>query len=350
MTLKLGWLVAVCSVLAVSATSFAGELDELCEGSELSASFRMLSLERTESSKDSFVQKYRDEVLAKLTYPEKYPAKAPPEVVLLAAATLAPEDYFPFVAGYFAELEKKIQWGEGKALIVSTLHKVIDAQVGGDTTKAELKALVSSDSIVPMSAYLAEMKASPKKFQPQFQEMLVAGCGNDGLAPGGIAFTHQGKSVFAFCEGTLLRASVGKTAGKYGWTDAVQTDALLFTAFHELGHLMGANYASKHRPLYNELAECLRRSVVTYKESFDNEVLADFVGSTGMVQILKDRPQLSEKQIVDLIALNLSPLKNGSMFSHMHLSYGSRQQMYLGEVCRQLGKPTPSSSKCNLKF
>lgn len=337
--LSMGFRILVGCLLVGSFAFADSEVEGFCSG-ELTAAFRVLHAERAETQKNSFIQAFRNEVLKGLPLS----VKGDPAEVLKTAVALPYDDYVTFVTGYFSALEAKANWGKGKSTLVGIMRSTIRAQVGTDARKKELEAEVDEDSIVPMSAYLKVMAAQPAASRNYYKNFIASACGGDALAPGGIAFPYNGRKVFAFCPGALLRASVAQNA----WTETIQLDGLMFTAFHEMGHLLGADGASRFRPMHDGLVACLKRQQGNFSRAYEDEVLADFWGSVALVNALKERPGLSGDEAVDLVALNFVPFKNGDMFSPHHLPYGARQQQVLVEVCRHLRSQDLGKSDCRL--
>lgn len=313
---------------------------------ELTPTFRVLSVERREAAKVTLLEAHRDEVLARL----KVPTEWKPERVLKDAASLPYAAYVAFVKDYLTQLEQKVDWKSGKTDLVTTLHAVIRDQDGSEVTKKELKAQVDEGSIVPLSHYLTLLEAAPEESRSYYQNFLPNACGGDALSPGGIAFSLNDRKVFAFCPGALLRASVVNNAGALSWTDAVQTEGLMFTAFHEFGHLLGADSSSGFSSMHDSVVSCLKSRIGSFTEAYEDEALADFWGAVALVAAMKGNPQLTTDQIMDRIALNLSALKNGSLFSPHHLPYGARQQVVLGEACRYLLDQKATARDCRLNL
>jgi len=337
----------LCVVLSFLATLPAlanQEVEAFCN-MELVPAMKVAMAERSEERKDSLLRAYRDEVLA------QFPAlgQANPKSVLVAAASLPREEYQSFLRGYFQALEKKAPWSDGKRVLVALMHEVISSQPGAYVTKSDLLARVDETSIVSFTEFLPLLeRMSDRDFTAQ-RQVLANSCGGDGLAPGGIAFLLGERKVFAFCPGAVLRAAVVSTSEGLAWSGTVNVDALLFTAFHEFGHLLGADRFSRLRPLHDDLAACLNSHLTPFTENYTDEVLADFWGAVALVRALEQRGH-SDEAAMDLVALNLSPFRNGSMFSPHHLPYGSRQKLVVTEVCRHLRRETPSRRDCHLQL
>lgn len=338
--------VSFCVVLSLVASPIRAseEVEQFCT-MELVPAMRVAMAERREERKDRLLHALRDRVLAGLPAVEVGEAKQ----VLVEATSLPREEYQKFLREYFRGLEAKIDWGDGKRVLASLMHDVIASQSGALETKSDLLARVDEESIVSFSEFLPLLeKMSHRDFVAQ-RQILAGACGGDGLAPGGIAFTVGKRKVFAFCPGAVLRASVVESPDGVKWARVVQVDGLLFTAFHEFGHLLGADRFSPLRPLHSGLVACLNTRMVPFGENYTDEVLADFWGSVALVHAM-DRRGLSEEAAMDLMAVNLSPFRNGSMGSPHHLPYGSRQQVVLAEVCRYLRREKLGNRDCRLRL
>jgi len=338
---SLGVALSFFSALPVQANQ---EVESFCT-MELVPAMKVALAERREERKDSLLHSHRDEVLKQF----RALSEANPNQILLAAGTLPREEYQSFLRAYFDGLESKVRWNDGKRVLVALMHQVIAAQIGSDVTKEDLFARVDEHSIVNFSEFLPLLEAmSDRDFRAQ-RQVLANSCGGDGLAAGGISFLKGKRKVFAFCPGAVLRASVVETTAGLAWGSAVKIDGLLFTAFHEFGHLLGADRFSALRPLHNGLAACLNSHMVPFGENYTDEVLADFWGAVTLVRAMENRG-LSDEEAMELVALNLSPFRNGSMFSPHHLPYGSRQQLVLTEVCRHLRKEKVGTRDCRLQL
>lgn len=318
-----------------------GDVESFCS-SELSATFRMLTVERKEAAKQSLLEKHRDDVFSGMKLPEGYKA----DNVMANAANLPYEAYLAVVKDYLSRLEEKVDWGQGKKSLVAILHAVIREQSGSEETKKELEAQVDETSIVPFSHYLKLIESAPLKAQAYHRVSLPTYCGGDALMTNGLAFPLNGRKVFAFCPGVLLRASIKNNA----WAPTVQTDALMFTAFHEFGHLLGADPSSRFRSMHSGLVSCIKAHTGSFGPAYEDEVLADFWGAVTLVAAMKGMPQLTSDEKMDLVAVNLSALKNGSFGSPNHLTYGGRQQIVLGEACRHLLNQPAAASDCRLNL
>jgi hypothetical protein len=323
-----GWLVAGLAFADSEAESFCS--------SELSAMFETISAERGEAAKQSLLNAHRDEVLSHLKVAEGWDKAN----VVKEAAKLPYDEYVAFLKEYVTRVEEKADWKDGKIRLVSTLHSVIRDAKGTEATKRELLAQVDESSIVSLTAYLTLMESASEADRAYYRNFLPNVCGPDALMPGGIAFPVKGRKVFAFCPGALLRATVLGSPGKWRWADGIQIESILFTAFHEFGHLLGADASSRFRPMHDKVMSCLSASTAPFGRNYESEVLADFWGATTLIAAIKERPALSTRETIELVALNLSALKNGSIFSPHHPPFGARQQIVLGQVCRQLlGQP-----------
>ena len=334
----------VLSFLAASPVRASEEVEQFCT-MELVPAMKVAMAERSEARKDRLLHAHRDRVLAGLPAVKFSEAKQ----VLVEATGLPRVEYQNFLREYFRGLEAKVEWGDGKRVLASLMHDVIASQAGAVETKSDLRARVDEDSIVSFSAFLPLLeKMSDRDFRAQ-RQILAGACGGDGLAPGGIAFPLGSRKVFAFCPGAVLRASVVESSDGVKWASTVSVDGLLFTAFHEFGHLLGADRFSSLRPLHSGLVTCLNSRMVPFGENYTDEVLADFWGSVALVHAM-DRRGLSDEAAMDLMAVNLSPFRNGSMGSPHHLPYGSRQQVVLAEVCRYLRREKLGNRDCRLRL
>ncbi len=333
------------SFVFLSAVTFATDAESFCT-SELSSMFAILHAERGEAAKQYMLEKRRDEVLTSMSVSADWNKKE----VLLEAMALPYDEYFKFVMTYVTRLEEKVDWKDGKTRLITILKGVIRDARGNDATKQELLSQVDETSLIPFSDFVATLEKIDPAARAQQQTFLSQACGKDALIPGGIATIINGKRVFTFCPGSMLRASVLEvSAGKHAWADSVQLDAILFTAFHELGHLLGAEPSGKFRPLHDNLMSCLNSMLVPFPKAQEAEVLADFWGATALVADLKER-NLQEAEIIERVALNLSVLKNGSFGSYSHPALGARQQVVLTQVCSKLLGQDVVGGKCALEL
>lgn len=334
------------AILLLASIARANDAVEAFCGGELPAMFQVLKAERSEAAKDEIIRIHRDEVLAQIPGVESFRGGS----ALADAVSLPREDYFTFLRQYLTGLEAKAHWGTGKAKLVRLMRETIAEQKGDDSTRKKLDAQIDEKSIVSLTALLPVFEALSGDALAQQQQFLGSVCGGDGLAPGGIAFLSGTRKVFAFCPGALLRASVRRTPRGHAWRKEVAVETIQFTAFHEFGHLLGADRTSVLRPMHDDLVTCLQRQSAPFGKNYEDEVLADFWGATALVKALRSESRLSPEEAIDLVAVNLSPFKNGSILSPHHLPFGARQQLVLGEVCRYLRREEPPAHACRFNL
>ncbi len=331
---------------ALSGLAFAAsDADSFCT-SEISQLTKIFHADREEDAKKPLIEAFRNQTLSKLKAPAEWKA----DEVLKEATRLPYDAYLTFFKNYVAELETKIDWKTKKTSLIRTIHSVIEAQEGDAETKAALRALVDENSIVSFSTYLTTFDHMSEKSRAFYQDFVPEACGHDGLIAGGIAFDLNGRQVFTFCPGSLLRASIAKQKGTLAWTGEVNTDTLMFTAFHELGHLLGATRASPFRRLHDPLFSCLNSHYGPFLPAHDNEILADHWGAVSLVAALKEDPKLTTDEKIDKVVVNLSAMAKGSFGGASHPRIGERNNVILGEACRYLLSEKPAASDCRLQL
>ena len=324
-------------MLMVGLNAVAGPAQDFCQ-SELVSSLMVMRADRENSAKEAVLKAHLQQVLDQQGLDE----------TPFSTLSALPFDAFQEkVSDYLRALEEPVRAQEFKKELLEKLQELIAAQTGDPQSKAEMVKTLLKSEVTSLSRLLKVMETLPTSSQKYHQRMLSNACGPDGMARGGIAFEDSGNRHFAFCPGALLLAMLEETEDGISWRKEMDGEALWFTAFHEMGHVLGANPSSPYRKFYQPLVKCMEKHSAPIASRYQDEAIADFWGAVGLASMISD-PSISETKAVEIVAKNLAPFRQGSMFSPHHLPFGARLQVVKLELCRELEKRPLEPEDCRL--